>query len=114
MRQSILKALSAIILWTIVILLYGLGSVVLFKIHFNSIYGIIASGLSVVAPSVFDVGTSDWDGASLIDKCTPIITLLAYIVAMSLLGQSYITVIVNSAFLGFLFAYVGKIIDSEM
>lgn len=114
MRLRILKSISSIIPWSILIMLKGFGAFTFFGIRMDIRLGVIASILSVVFPSIFDVGVSDWKEASMIAKLSPIVILIVYIFVMKAIGQSYATVIVCSFFLGFLFTYLGKVIDSTL
>lgn len=105
------KIATSIIGCGVLALLKGLGSYTLFGIYLNTNIVIIGCALSVLLPNTFDLGVSDWADANILDKLMPVVVLIIFMLLGKGLYQSYSILTLNSLFLGFIFTYIGKIID---
>lgn len=105
------KIATSIIGCGILALIKGLSSYTLFGIYLNTNIVIVGCALSIILPNTFDLGVSDWEKANILDKILPILVLVIFMLLCKSLYQSYSILTLNSLFLGFIFSYIGKVID---
>ena len=74
---------------------------------------IVSSILYVILPSIFDMGVSGWEKASIYEKLFPVFTVVCIMIVTRNVLQTYAIVGINSFLLGGVFAYIGKVWDSK-
>lgn len=91
----------------------GIGKVDIMGVVILPQVAIVSSILYIILPSIFDIGVSGWDRASLYEKSFPIITVICIMIVTRNILQTYAVVGINSFLLGGVFTYIGKVWDSK-
>lgn len=110
--EAIGKLISSAIVWGLVIPFVGITTVEIFGIRFNTGLSVLFSILSLLMPSIFDIGLREWKEANILEKILPLIYVVLVLVLLKLIGNSYATLIVSSLFIGESAAYIGRIVGS--